>query len=223
MINSDNTIDLIIFDMDGLMFDTEQISYKAWHLAAKAFGFELLEDVFQKTLGTTLSKTEEILMAHYGPKFPFEAVKSERIVLSEQMILAHGVPMKFGLLELLNYLQGKHIKMAVATSTSRKRAVQLLALADVSAYFDYVLCGDEITHSKPDPEIFLKVADRLDCNPSKCIVLEDSPLGVLGAFNAGMIPIAVPDLTKGALMFQKYAHVTCENLLEVKAFLDQLL
>lgn len=213
-------IELIIFDMDGLMFDTEKISYDSWSSAANLYNYEIEKDLFEKTIGTNLNKTKEIYMDHFGEAFPFDSIKEERVKLSDEMIQTNGVPIKKGLNELIQYLSQQKVTMAVATSTSRTRALKLLKLAGLESCFDYILCGDEVKNSKPHPEIFLNVAEQLKCSPSKCLVLEDSELGIKAAYEAGMIPVMIPDLKEPSQDIQGLMYKRMNHLLEVKCFLE---
>ncbi|MFL0269297.1 HAD family hydrolase [Candidatus Clostridium radicumherbarum] len=214
-------VELIIFDMDGLMFDTEKISYIGWKEAAIKYNYEIDEGLFQKTLGANLIRTKEIYLNFFGEKFPFEEIKNERVKIAEDIIKTKGIPIKRGLYELLNYLSQSNIKMAVATSTSRKRATDLLKLAKVDYIFDYILCGDEIINSKPNPEIFLKVANKFQCPPKKCLVLEDSEVGIIAASKAGMLPIMIPDMKKPIDDIQKLIFRKMDCLMDVKLFLEE--
>ncbi len=216
-------IELIIFDMDGLMFDTEKLSYQAWKAAAGLYNYQIDQDLFEKTIGTNLAKTKEIYFDYFGSSFPFDLIKDERVKLSNEFVKTNGVPIKNGLYELLAYLSLKNIKTAVATSTSRIRALNLLSLAQIDDQFDYIICGDEVENSKPNPEIFLKVASKLKCNPSTCLVLEDSELGILAAHNAGMMPLMVPDLIEPNEDTQKLLYQRMKSLVEVKMFLEDVL
>lgn len=215
-------IELIIFDMDGLMFDTERLSYQAWKEAADLYNYHIDQDLFEKTIGTNLTKTKEIYFDYFGSSFPFDLIKDERVKLSDKFVKINGVPIKNGLYELLAYLSLKNIKTAVATSTSRIRALNLLSLAQIVDQFDYILCGDEVENSKPNPEIFLKVASKLESKPSKCLVLEDSELGILAAHNAGMMPLMVPDLIEPSEDTQKLLYQRMNSLVEVKLFLEDV-
>lgn len=213
-------IELIIFDMDGLMFDTEKISYEAWERAASLYQFHISRDLFEKTIGTNLTKTKELFVDFYGEKFPFELVRDERVRISNEIVNTNGVPIKKGLNELLQYLSKNGFRMAVATSTSKKRASTLLKLAKVDCYFDYILCGDEIKKSKPDPEIFLKVAERLNCTPEKCLVLEDSEMGILAASQAEMIPIMIPDIIDPSEEIESLVFRRMSSLFDVKQLIE---
>ncbi len=216
-------IDLVIFDMDGLMFDTEKISYDAWKEAAALYNYQIDMGVFEKTIGVNFIKTKEIYVEHFGDEFPLELISEARVKISEDIIKTNGVPVKHGLYELIEYLNHIKMKMAVATSTSRSRALNLLRLAKIENYFDYILCGDEIINSKPNPEIFLKVASELKCSPSKCLVLEDSELGVTAAYSAGMVPIMIPDLKEPSKDIQSLIFSRMNNLIDVKLFLEEFL
>lgn len=214
--------DLIIFDMDGLMFDTEKIAFISWKKAADNYGYDIDEEIFKKTIGVNLKRTIEIYMEHFGERFPVDAIKDERFEVAENLISLNGVPVKAGLYELLEYLKGTDVKMAVATSTSRQRATALLKMAGIDTHFDYVLCGDEIVNSKPHPEIFLKVSEKLCCMPENCIVLEDSEVGIMAAHKAGMVPIMIPDMKEPEEEVKKLTYKQLGSLHEVMAVLEDL-
>lgn len=216
------SFELIIFDMDGLMFDTEKISFISWRDAAARYGYQIDDNIFRKTIGANLISTKDIYIKHFGISFPIEEIISERVRISEELIKLKGLPIKKGLYELLDYLSQSNIKKAVATSTSRNRALNLLKLAGIDNNFDYVLCGDEIEKSKPDPEIFLKVSDKLGCSPNKCLVLEDSEAGIEAAHKAGMFPIMIPDIKEPNELTKTLIFKKMDNLLDVKCFLEEL-
>lgn len=187
-------IELVIFDMDGLMFDTETVSREAWKIAGEKVNMPVDDELFSEFLGTNSKYITNLLINKFGEKSPYKELISERNIMADKLIDMNGLRVKKGLKELLAYLKENNIKRAVATSTSRARALKLLTLGGVVNEFDYIICGDEVTKSKPDPEIFLKVAEKLNVLPENCIVLEDSRFGVYAAKNAGMYPIMVPDL-----------------------------
>jgi HAD superfamily hydrolase (TIGR01509 family) len=213
-------LELVIFDMDGLMFDTEKISFISWKNAACDFGYEVNEEIFKRTIGANLERTREIYLEHFGEKFPIDAIRNERLEISENLIKQNGVPIKDGLYELLDYLKKVDVKLAVATSTSRQRALNLLKIAGIDTYFDYILCGDEIKNSKPDPEIFLKVSEKLGCVPDRCIVLEDSVVGIIAAHRARMFPIMIPDMKEPEEEVRRLAYKQLGSLSDVKLFLE---
>jgi HAD superfamily hydrolase (TIGR01509 family) len=213
--------ELIIFDIDGLMFDTEKISFVSWKDAAARYGYQIDDGIFGKTIGANLTSTKDVYLKHFGSNFPIENIISERVRITEEIIRLNGVPIKKGLYDLLDYLDQSNIKKAVATSTSRNRALNLLKLAGIDNRFDYVLCGDEIEKSKPDPEIFLKASDKLGYSPDQCLVLEDSEAGIEAAYKAGMFPIMIPDMKEPSELTKKLIFKKMDNLLDVKCFLEE--
>ena len=213
--------ELVIFDMDGLMFDTERVAFQTWHQAADDAGYKYDFSLFRETLGVRIQRTEEILMAHFGPQFPFSSIMNEQAVLADQWYALIGVPLKSGLVELLEYLTRQKIKKAVATSTYRDKGEHLIQKAGVFGYFDTIVYGSDVTNSKPHPEIFLKAAERLSCQPENCIVLEDSNLGILAAHLAGMMPVMIPDLVEPDNETKRLVFAQFRSLKEFQAELEQ--
>lgn len=214
------SIEAVIFDMDGLMFDTEQISLFSWEQAASPYGFEITLELFKHTIGTNSVKTKAFYQTHFGDVFPLELVYADRLRIAEEYIITHGVPVKKGLFELLEYLRSEGYKLAVATSTSRERALKVLSLAGVVGFFDAIVCGDEVEHSKPNPQIFLKAAEKLQVAPLNCVVLEDSEAGIQAAFDAGMIPVMIPDLKQPEERTVAMLHRQLESLNDVIELLE---
>jgi len=213
-------IKLIIFDMDGLMFDTERLAFIHWKEAGEKFNYKINDKVFKQTIGLKLKETEEVYKEYYGAGFPFKKIKNEKIKLAENYILSEGVPLKEGLYELLEYIKGKKLKMALATSAKKSRMEMLLNLSDTRKYFDVVTYGDEIVNGKPDPEIFLKTSQKVNCPPKNCMVLEDSENGIIAAYKAEMLPVMIPDIIEPgeeieAMLFKKFC-----SLKEVKDYFE---
>jgi len=151
-------IKLIIFDMDGLMFDTEKLIYKSWKESCKKYKQNLSDKIFIESIGLNRKRTIEVYKKYYDSSFPYEEIIDETMKIFENLIRSEGVPLKEGLLELLEYIKEKKLKIALATSTKRKRTELMLDLSGTGKYFDVVTCGDEIINGKPDPEIFLETA-----------------------------------------------------------------
>lgn len=199
---------LVIFDMDGLMFDTERLALRSWRASLARYGLGMTDELFVKTLGVSLPITKGILRDFYGEALPIDDVVAGRFAFVEQYLDEHGVPVMPGLYELLGVLEKRRIKTAVCTSTERPRAEKLLKMADVYSRFAYTVTGDEIKRGKPMPDIFLKAAEMAGAQPRRCVVLEDSEAGILAASRAGMQPVMVPDLkqpdepTRGLLFRQ---------------------
>lgn len=184
-----------VFDMDGLMFGTEQLSCEGWLTAAKQLNYPITEETVAKIRGTNVVTSKQILKEEFGDSVSYDAAKQIRDAYVEHEIEEHGVPKKPGLIALLNYLKECRVKMAVATSTNRVSAEKYLKMASIYEYFDGLVFGDEVQNGKPAPDIFLAAANKIAIEPSACVVFEDSPHGIRAAYRANMKIIGVQDLT----------------------------
>jgi len=184
----------IAFDMDGLMFDTERLAVEGWVFAGKQMGLNISKDIIIKTLGLNIEDTKRILFNNLGEAFDFSAARKIRVDYVTSYVENNGIPIKTGLIELLDYLYSNHFKITVATSTERERAQYYINKAGISKYFNKFICGDMIKRGKPEPDIYLRASEIIGVNPYECLALEDSPLGILSAYKAGMKPVMIPDL-----------------------------
>lgn len=210
----------VIFDMDGLIFDTERLAIEAWVAAGARSGYEIDHEVVVATVGLAKKETSEVFARTYGDAFPFDAIRAERLKIATQIIERDGPPLKKGIEGLLRFLEERAIPMAVATSTDRQHVRFMFDACGFTRYFSVTVCGDEVTRNKPDPEIFLKAAQALNTDPRSCLVLEDSPYGIMAAHSAGMRSIIVPDLVVPAPDIVAMTEGVCEDLDQVRAFLD---
>lgn len=216
-------ISLAIFDMDGLMFDTERISLQAWVEVGKDFGFHIEPSVVIETIGASLTNTEKVFKKHYGGQFPFYEIRKRKVAYALEYIADNGLPIKKGLYELLGFLEEKSVFRAVATNTERERTEKYLELAGVKTKFDIIVCGDEVGRGKPDPEIYLTTAQKIACPNEECIVLEDSENGIKAASRAKMMPILIPDIKRPAKEVEKLLYKEFESLIGVRDFLMTVL
>ena len=183
-----------IFDMDGLMFDTERLCMKAWDAVGEEIGIGPVGYMNLKTLGVTAEKAEEIWKAEFGPDFDFFDFRARSRAFTDRYFAENPFPVKPGLYTLLDFLKEKGIPMAVASSSREAVIRHHLQAAGVEGYFSVIASGDMVTHSKPHPEIFLLACKKLGKAPETCCVLEDSPYGLQAARAAGCMPLMVPDL-----------------------------
>ncbi len=188
--------DAVIFDMDGLMFDTEAMTRDLWDTIGAETGYMHVSVVMPETMGVRLGQEGGIFRKHFGSDFPYEAFIAEYRRRFAEKIDVQGVPVKEGLFDLLEYLKRENIPCAVASSTSRKKVLKYCDKAGVTGYFQKIICGDMVEKSKPDPQIYLTAARELGTAPERCMALEDSPNGCLSAFRAGMKTVMVPDLVQ---------------------------
>ena len=205
----------ILFDMDGLMIDTERMAQRAWQRAGAEFGFTLPDALYLQAVGRTAKATEVLFRAGLGVDFPFEAVYARKQHYLYTAIEEEGIPTKPGLLELLDLVDQQGIAKAVATSTARMLALKKLTAANLLHRFETMVCGDEVAQGKPAPDIFLAAAAKLGVAPAHCIVLEDSSAGIQAAHAAGMRAIWVPDLIQPTATMTPLADRVLTNLYQV--------
>ena len=184
----------VLFDMDGVMFDTEQMGLDIWAQLGKQHGFEMPHEVWLSVLGLRFEEIAQVIQESLGPSFPFWAYWEELKRIIDRQISLHGMPKKPGLVPLLDYLKEQGYRFTVATSTLRSRVENYMNAAGVRAYFGEIVCGDMVKRSKPAPDIYEKAAQTIGLLPEECIALEDSPRGILSAYRAGVHPVFIPDL-----------------------------
>ena len=204
----------VIFDMDGLLLDTESIALVAWTKAAQEFGYVLDKDLYCQLLGRTASDSKAILLALYGASFPFDKCRARRIEISQEHVKMKGISVKPGGFELLQYLSDNRVPRAVATSTRKEEALKKLEISKIDRFVDLGAYGDEVKNGKPHPDIFELAAERLNVDPRSCLVFEDSEAGAEAAYRAGMTCIIVPDLKYPSSEASELAYAVVESLNE---------
>lgn len=191
----DKDIEAVIFDMDGTMFNTECLRFQMLKKSSKeVFGTEMSDQLLYDSLGVSAVTGEQLARTLYGEDFPYQEIRKLADHYEREYVLEHGVPIKKGLYNLLERLKKNHLLIALATSSKRSIAEEYLRIAKVSRYFDVLVCGDDVANGKPNPDIFLKAADELRCDPVQCIVFEDSQNGIIAALAANMNPIFIKDI-----------------------------
>ncbi len=185
-----------IFDMDGLMLDTEKLLVKFWRQAAAEYGYDMTFEHVLSIRSLSRKYSIPLLKGIFGEEFPFEEVRSRRIKLMNSYIDENGFEIKKGLFELLDFLKEKGIRIAVATATDLERATIYLKKAGAFDYFDEIICGNMIKNGKPEPDIYIEAAKKLGLPAKECVALEDSPNGIKSAYSAGCRVIMIPDLSQ---------------------------
>jgi HAD superfamily hydrolase (TIGR01509 family) len=210
----------IIFDLDGLIVDTEVVYRMAWQQSATDLGYCMSDDLYSSFVGRRTVDCKAIFVEFYGSNFPL----SDFLVRSDQLYQEHakryGISTKPGLYELLDFLDARHLPKVVATSTERINA--LFCLGGLANRFTLIVTGDDVAQGKPAPDIFLLAATRLQLAPRQCLVLEDADAGVQAAHTAGIPVIIVPDLNLPSAQIAAKAACVCSSLHEVKDLLIAL-
>ncbi len=218
-----NNLRAVIFDMDGLLLDTEKISAATFIVSCRDCGLNPDIGVYHKCIGTTFARTKEILIEGYGKDFPVETV----LRLWNKRFLEEtenkSVPLKAGAMSLLKYLDNQRLRKVVVTSTRREAAIRELTNAQILLYFDFVLGGDQIPNGKPHPDIYLQACRQLNEEPSQCLAIEDSDNGVISASKAGLMVIQVPDLVEPSDKVKALGHRIIKSLIEVETLLKSFL
>lgn len=217
-----NLIKAVVFDMDGLMFDTERVFIKAWDYAGEKAGLGKAGYMVYKTLGTNKEETSRLLKEEFGESDNVEALWKYSSEFMQKYYTENKVQVKKGLYVLLDYLKEKRYKLAVASSTSRTTVERYLKEAGISDCFEAVVCGDMIEKSKPEPDIYIKACERIGTPPHECYALEDSRNGLLSAYRAGCKVIMVPDLWQPDEEMKSILWGQFESLEEVKKYLESL-
>ncbi|MDA0148948.1 HAD family hydrolase [Vibrio sp. LaRot3] len=202
-----------IFDMDGLLLDTERVCMRVFKQACQTVELPFYEDVYLSIIGRNAAGIEKIFRDAYGDDL--DRLHPEWRKNYDAIVRHQAIPLKEGVVELLTWLRANGIATAVATSTHKDLATTKLKLAGIDQYFDGITCGDEVTHGKPDPEIYHLAAQRLGVEPKDCIAFEDSNNGVISAVAAQMTTYQIPDLVEPSAEVKALGHHIEPSLLAV--------
>ena len=206
----------VIFDMDGLLLDSEKLALEAFRATCSKFNLGDLTHVFLRCIGTNTELGNSILKQGLQGVMDHEQFGLEWYDAFTRLTLGKPFPLKEGVENLLAHFQS--VPMAVATSTKTDRAKVKLSDSGILQYFDMIIGGDQVSSSKPDPEIYRKAASELSVEPSVCLALEDSPNGVKSAVAAGMTVIQVPDLLSPDEELLRLGHIVLNSLTEVAGY-----
>ncbi|XEV15134.1 HAD family hydrolase [Vibrio alginolyticus] len=208
-----------IFDMDGLLLDTERVCMHIFQEACEAQNLPFYKDVYLSIIGRNAAGIEVIFRKAYGDDL--DRLHQEWRDRYDAVVKHQAIPVKEGVIELLEWLKSQGLPIAVATSTAKEVAQKKLELAGVSKYFDNLTTGCEVSHGKPEPEIYLLAASRLSVDPTKCLAFEDSNNGVRAAVAANMITYQIPDLVEPCNEIKQLGHTVAPSLHDVLHTLKQ--
>jgi HAD superfamily hydrolase (TIGR01509 family) len=207
----------VIFDMDGLLLDSEPLYRVTWQTAAAELGCPIDDELYTRFVGRGNDESERILLERFGDAFPFDEFRVRWRRDWDERLARAPLARKPGAMELLDLLDARAIPKALATSTPR--SIALRCLGDLATRFVVIVCGDEVEHSKPSPDLFLLISHRLGLTPERCLALEDSEAGVRAARAARMEVIIVPDLIEPSAEIAAMALHVCRSLNDVLVIL----
>jgi len=214
----ESDVKAVIFDMDGVLQDSETISDITWDMAAKEWGFENNFDVLQSCRGCNRADIAKKLKNFYGQNFDSVAFLNRTSELFYKIEDEKGIPLMPYAKEILEYLKPKY-KLALASSTRGVSVRRQMKAGGLIDFFETLTTGDMVEHSKPEPEIYLKAAESIGIKPENCVAVEDSPNGIKSAYAAGMRVIMVPDKIQPDEELKKLCWKICPSLEAVKDLL----
>ena len=214
-------VQAVIFDMDGVIFDSERLVIECWQVIAEKHNIPDIVEICMRVQGNNRQETGKRFREKYGNDFPYDTYKKEVTALFRERYGEGRLPLKPGVVKILEELKRNNIPLALASST-RSDIVKLeMEEANLLPYFDAVLGGDMVPRSKPEPDIFLAAAAALQAEPKCCYVLEDSHNGIRAAYRAGMHPVMVPDMQQPTEEIRGIAEAVVENLLAALEYLQE--
>lgn len=211
----------VIFDMDGVIFDSERAVFECWKEICAEHGIPDIEIHYRKCIGVTVEVTERIMRDAYGEDFDYCGFDKQASLLFHARYDNGRLPIKKGARELLSYLKERNIPIALASSTRSERVKQYLEAAGLITYFSHIIGGEMVSKSKPAPDIFLKAAEKLQVEPEDCVVIEDSFNGIRAAAAAGMQPVMVPDMLEPNEEIASLCVKICETLTDFQQQLEE--
>lgn len=211
----------VIFDMDGVLFDTERLAVKCWDKIGEEIGLGKVGYMVYKTLGRTTEESVKIFKREFGDKFDNDIFQAHYRACLEGYYKNNPVPIKRGVKEILCFLKNAGYKTAVASSSSKESVYHHLNSAGITDYFDKIICGDMTEKSKPEPDIYLAAAKALNEDPKDCYAVEDSKSGLISAHRAGMTVVYVPDLYKAESDMKDVIDLKFDDLLKFKEYFQK--
>lgn len=215
----DMELKTVVFDMDGVLFDTERLCMDSWIAIAEDWDIDDIEGVFRQCIGLNGNDTKALVLNHYGQDFPFDDYCKKASEWFRKDVEENGLPIKKGVREILFYLKENEYQIGLASSTKYDSVISHLEHAGIRDYFSVVVTGDMVKHSKPQPDIYLMACKKLGVEPGEAYAIEDSPNGIRAAHAAGMNPIMVPDMIAPDDEMKNLSFMICEDLLAVREYI----
>lgn len=210
-------IKAVIFDMDGVLLDSERLYRTHWLETGKYYGIEQehMTIICNRIAGGSSLHTKEVFAEELGTDFPYEEMRKKVLDSMDAYISVHGIDVKPGIRELLAFLREQNVKIGLATSTEQERATRNLMNANLLCYFDGCMFGDNVMNSKPAPDIYLAACETVGVSPKEAMGVEDSINGIFSCINAGMTAVMVVDLIQPTPEIRQKADHIYESALQI--------
>ena len=212
----------VVFDMDGVLFDTETLCRDSWMAIAEERGLPGMAEIFPQCIGLNANDSKQVVLRAYGQDFAYEEFRQQASVWFWDYIEKNGLPVMPGVREILEWLKEHNWKVGLASSTRRSSVENHLEQAGLRDYFQTVVTGDMVEHSKPQPDIFLMACRELGVAPEEAFAIEDSPNGIRSAHAARMTPLMVPDMIAPDDEMKRLSSRIFDSLLDVMEYFRTL-
>ena len=212
----------VLFDMDGLVLDSEKLYTRFWIEAAHSLGFPMTYDQALGMRSLNSAASQSYLESCFGPEVRYEPMRQVRIRLMDAFIAENGVDLKPGIRELLDYLDSRHIPCAITSSSPLERIREHLSKHGLDTRFAKLCSGHDVPNGKPAPDIYLHGAAQLGLPPESCLALEDSPAGILSACRAGCLPVLIPDLDQPSPETVRLLYAKADSLSDIIPLLEMM-
>lgn len=213
----------VVFDMDGVMYDTERLSHKSWLEVCREMGCTIKEEDLLSFRGRPREMNEQQYAHFEGTNgVSYKVLRKGRDRRMQQYFALHGIPVKPGLYELMDFLKKNGIRTGVATGTARDIAEEYWKKTDVRQYLDFTICGQEAGRGKPEPDVYLRAASMAGVKPEECMIIEDSPNGIRAGFAAGCITVMVPDIDEPDEGLKRLCRYVCRSLKDIPEIIREL-
>lgn len=210
-------IKAVVFDMDGVIFDSEKLYRKHWMITGAEYGIpeDTMRELCNLIAGATKERNEKLMKSRFGEDFDYMTFRERTMSRMDQDILENGVELKPGVLELFTYLKENGYRIGLATSTQRERAERNLINAGILDYFDNIVYGGIVANGKPAPDIYLKACQDIGVKPEEAMGIEDSINGVKSSSAAGLYTVMVVDLIEPTDEIRPLTHNIFDSLFDV--------
>lgn len=213
-------LDLFVFDMDGLLFDTETVYVNYGRELSEEKGYIITNEFVEKTTGMTVEEAKNMYFEEFGKDFPYAEISGKVYKYIIEQAEKANIPLMKGAADFLERLHNNKKTLVLATSADRLMATTLIENKGLKKYFSHIITANDVKKGKPDPEVFLLAADKAGISPEKAAVFEDSFNGIRAAHSAGMYPIIIPDKIQPNEEIKKILHKKFNDLTEVIKYFE---